>query len=390
MKKSFLPLILAEMTFTNFGFYAVLALLALHLVEVLHFSATITATLMAVYSVGLRWMRLVLAPTLNRIPPRRALLGSLLVLAVGYGGLAFAQNPWAVGALLLVVGAAYGSNGLIVTTLVSHAPDGKHASFGRYAILSTCTNFAAATAPLIANFLKLEVDASAPFLFASGMVGLTFAGSLWLLPRDLPQAESTQHWRASMIGVFTHAPLRRVMLFTALGWMLYTQKFSSLPLFLHNTLNATEKVGVFFMMNAVIVMLFSFPASALRTKYHIPVEHMFRLSFALYSAGFVLLAFWPTLWVATFAVLLWGVAETLLIPAMNASVAAHSAPSERMVTFAINAAAIGVGEALGNALGVISMENISAPDAYGLLAIVGIACTIISLFSKSPSREPVR
>lgn len=373
-------LILAEMTLANLGFYAVLALLTLHLVEVLHFPAPTAAGLMILYSVGLRFMRLVLSPFINRFSPHRTLLLALAGLGTGYAGLGIAHTPFTVGFLLLLIGTAYGANGLLVTTLLSHATKGS--THFRYAILNTCTNIAAALGPVAANLLKLHVSPSAPFFFAALMVSITFVMTWIMLPRELPHAPDSRSWKCTVISLLKNPGMRLGMGLTILAWMLYQQKFASLPLFVHNSLQRPDLVGTFFALNAAVVILFSLLLSRLFHRLGLPTAHALLLSYGLYGFGFFLVWLSPTVTVTYIAVLFWAVGEAIVFPAMNTAIAEATAPSERMTGFALNAIAIGVGEGIGNTIGILSMENASqhgeAGHTYGFYTLLSLGCIAIA------------
>lgn len=380
----FLPLF-SELTVTNIAFFAGLTVLVIHIVGTLKFSPAETSLVLIASSVGLRFSRIALAPFIDRISPRKVIPAAILLSMAGYLGMTAAVTPGAVALCVLMIGTGYGINGMLVTTLASYAaPSGKSA-FPMYALMNSGTNFAAVLAPLIANWLRLDVAPEAPFLFAAAVLGASFLISL-TIRADVPATYRAKRFGPAAMALLKQPEFLVTLALIALGWAVYVQKFAVTPLFINETLNQPLYVGLAVTVNALIVLLISIPLGKFIRQRGVTGHKVLAAGFLLYALAYALLAVrTEALW---FSLAVWSLGEALLMPQLNALIAEHTGPEERLAGFSLAAAAIGIGEASGNAAGVW-LFGAGASAAYAVFAcLAALVCAGVMIwFVKYSPRE---
>lgn len=373
LRRDWFVVLLSELTITNIGFFAVLAMVVAYVSKYLQFSAQEISGVMLASTFGLRFARLLVAPWVDRIDPRMAIPGSILLSIAGYWGLAVFTSPLAVGICLLIAGVGYGTNGMLVTTLASHVKEG--GTFRRYAIMNTGTNVAAAIGPLLSNALMEHVHPSAPFIFAGGVLCVSFWVALNVRGiQDLPSLRSDGGWLKTAQHLLRDGQFLSAMLLVVLGWFLYTQKFAAVPLFLTNTLGREAWIGSLVAMNALIIIAVSVPASRWCAGRGITPCQIIAAAYGLYACGYFLMFCFATFEGMIAGVMVTSLAEGLLMPALNANIAERTLPNSRLTAFSLGAAAIGAGEGSGNVTGVMLMSYFSANNQPAMTFLILAAC----------------
>lgn len=382
----FLPLF-GELTVTNIAHFSGLAVLTVYLANTLNLVAGEIAFVMVMASVGLRFSRIALAPFIDSISPRRVIPTAIALSFVGYIGMAYTQSATAAGLCMLLIGTGYGINGMLVTTLVSYTAQQSRNAFPMYALMNTGTNLAASVAPIVANWLRLEVSPEAPFLFAAAIMCASFCLSMFIRS-DIPSNYRDVRFFKAAIPLLRRPDFMLMLGMVVIGWMVYTQKFSATTLFVNSVLQLPDYVGLILTVNAVIVLLISLPLGSYIRFHGFDGHKVLALSFVLYALAYALLAAWTTFYGLWVSLALWSVAEALLMPQLNALVAEYTHVRDRLAGFSLSAGAIGLGEASGNALGASSMHSAivtgNAWSVYAALAVISaVACA--AAFRLKPS-----
>ena len=371
--------LLGEWSISHLGHFAVLAILSIYFLRTLALPAGQAATLMLLASLSFRLIRIFLAPLLDRLPTRTAILLALSLCCAGYLGLATTTNVFTTGALLVAIGAGYGTNALAVKTLAGRSR-GAESPLLRYASLSTGLNLAAALGPIVGNALFLHWHPRSAFSLAACAYGLSALVALGL-PDDERTSTRRPNWIAGMRLVLRLSALRKAMLFTALGWFLYAQLYATLPLFVRAGVGRAELLGTFFSLNAVLVVGGQLPLSRLLLRWRLPAGRLVQAAYLSFAAGFALLWLWPYWQVAYGSIVLWTIGEMLLMPALDTFVAQATTDEHRLVAFALNAIAVGAGEGLGNFVGVAMagwlLEVGALHHLYGAFTVCALVAAIV-------------
>jgi MFS family permease len=368
--------LLAEWSIANIGYYAVLSILSLYFLTTLRLSPGLAGALVLLTSVSFRLNRVFLAPLVDRLPARLAVFGALLLGALGYLGLAGTRDPVLIAILLPVIGVGGSTNALAVKALAAGAGPGGSSPLLRYARLSTGLNVAAAAGPLIAS--QVYPGASPSWVFVIGAVCYAFAAFTALGIPAGPQAGLERPtWRATSRELLALPAFRRVLLFVALGYFLYSQLFATFPLFAAQTLRAGPLRGVFFALNAVLVIAGQIPAGHLLGRLNWPQSRVIFGGYLLYTAGFTLLWLAPDRPAAFAAVTLWTLGEIAIMPTLDTMTAGVITARQRMVAFSFAGIAMSVGDGLGGATCVALAGWLDAHGAgaslFGIIAAGSLA-----------------
>ncbi len=378
----FLPLF-SELTVTNLAHFSVLAVLTIHLVNTVGFSSGETAMVLFATSAGLRFSRILLAPFIDKFPPRRVIACAIFTSLVGYLGMLSADTALSASLCMLLVGTGYGLNGMLVTTLASYTAQRSPSAFPIYALMNSGTNIAAALAPPLSNWLRLDVSPHMPFIFSAAMLGVSLLISLRIHAATPASYRDTHFWSA-VLPLLKRPGFLVTLGVIALGWAVYTQKFSATPLFIDRILMSPLLIGTAVAINALIVLLISMPIATYIRLRHIPGRRVLGLSFLLYAAAYLLLSLMPTLTGFWISLIVWSLGEAMLMPQLNALVAEMTRAEDRLAAFSLAAIAIGVGEAAGNAGGVLLFNNSAAWLCYALLAAFALfSFAYLTLMEKS-------
>lgn len=373
---------LGELTVVNVGFYAAMSLLTLHLFETLKLSAGEASAVLLASSLGLRVSRFFLTPLMDRLPVRRSLVLFTAIGAVGYAGLFSFSAFWPVLFCVFAVGMGYGCNGLLVTTLSSFAPQGGKRNV--YALQYMLANIAAAVGPAFVHWFILPANPFAPFLFA----GVMFAAGSFIAARvdgeHLPNLESPHGFYKTAKLLLHRGEIWKLFLSVMMGWLLYAQKFAVLPLFITGSLHKPEMVGTAMLLFSGVIIFTTIPLSAQLAKRGMTPQALASSGFVLYAAGYTLMFIWPVEVLLYLCILIWAVAEGLLMPALNNTTSKLTATHERLAGFSLGAIAIAAGEFLGMAGGAqlykMCAAQGNAATVFLYLGSIGGLCLLVHVF----------
>lgn len=343
-------LLLSENMLSNLGLFSIYALLSVYFLTVLKYSPLLTSYLLLFSTLSLRLARVVFAPVINLLGIRQSFIYSLGLCALGYILMGLSTSPWLIMVCLILVGTGYGANSLLIKVITATLSQSQDSYFLKYAKMGVATNIGAAAGPLIGNYLMIHQPAGYTCFFSAAvfLIGTIIAA---VFPVTFPE---TKPQKISMKEIVTHfklKTLRMPVILAIFGWFLYAQFFTSLPIFVSKGLMKENMLGTLFFINASIVILGSVPLSQLAIKVLKNETMIVACSFILFAIGFLALGSFYYLSTAYFAIVIWTVAEILLIPALSALVAKTSQEEHRTVSFAINAVAMGIGEGAGNFFG---------------------------------------
>jgi MFS family permease len=349
------------------------------------------ASLLLFASLAFRLTRFFLAPVLDRLPARTALLTSVALTAAGYLGLAATSGPLPLLVLLPVIGAGYGTNSLIVKALAAEGRAGTDGALLRYASINTGLNVAAAVGPWLGNLLFFHTSPRHVFLMAAGtsaaagLLSLRQPATAWRRSGDVT-------WLAGLRASVANRELRDAALLLAMGFFLYSQLFATLPVVTKDLLGTPDLLGTFFAANAVIVICLQVPVSRLSLRRGLGHRQLIPAGYVLYAAGFALLWAVPEWQAAYPAVALWTLGEMVLVPSVDAMVAASVPRELRLIGFALTAVAMAVGEGAGSFFGVSLAGRLDGSGdlrhLYAVFAVLALLALGVAAATRRPRSEP--
>ncbi len=380
--------VIAEFSLSNLGNYAVMAILAIYFVHTLKLPAAQAGGLMLFTAFSFRFSRVFLAPLVDRFPMRLSAFMSLSLTSVSYLGMMVVRTPLLLLLILLITGAGYSTNALLVKTIAARAQSSDkpgRSIFLRYTSLTIGVNLAAAVGSLLGSALFFRWSPASVFLIAALAYGLSACFALMI-----PTSEAGSHLRSSKWGTALRLSLRlpalwRALLFTCMGWFLYTQSYASLPLFISDAVHRPDLLGSVFVLNAVLIVAGQLPVSKAIIYLRLSSSQPVLLAFLAFACGFALLWLFPGWQIVYAAVALWSLGEMLLMPTLDTLVAEGALVEHKQVAFVMYSVAIGTGEGLGNLFGVslagFLLKSGNFGYLYTLLTVGALGAMLVTLFA---------
>jgi len=359
----------------NLGHFTAYTLLAIYFLNYLHFPIEIISIILLFFAISLRISRIIFAPLIDMLSIRYAMFFSMVICAGGYILLAYTQSILLIAISLLAISIGYGTNSLIIRSATSFLKS--NSTLVRYASLNMVTNLSAAFGPMIGNFLILKYPQHGLCLFSAGIF-IIAAIITWLFPLVIPHQRITiNKWFNSIFSQFYLKEIRTTLFLTALIWFLLAQLYSLLPIYITKGLATQNLLGSIYLINALVIALFSLPIIKwiAHKKYNLHQQLLFSLW--LFFIGFLVLASYQHIITLYLAVIFWSFAEIIATPTLNVLVITSTEQNMRLIGFAINAIAMGIGEGIGNFVGVI-LAGYSYSNNCWYLAFSALA--LLSLF----------
>lgn len=381
-------IVTAEFSLCNLGNYAVMAILSIYFVHSLNLTAAQAGGLMLFTSFSFRFSRVFLAPLVDGLPIRLSAFMSLFLSGLGYLGLSVTRTPLLVVLLLFITGAGYSTNALLVKTIAAQAKSSDSSGqslFLRYTSLTIGVNLAAAAGSVVGSAVFFRWSPAAVFLIAAIVYGLS--GCIALL---IPISETGNNTQRPKWGTALRLSLRlpalwRALLFTGMGWFLYTQSYASLPLFVSDGVHRPDLLGSVFALNAIFIVVGQLPVSKTILYLRLPPSQSVLLAFLAFACGFALMWLFPGWQIIYAAVVLWTLGEMLLMPSLDTLIAKGALVEHTQVAFVVYSVAIGIGEGLGNLFGVsladFLLKSGNFSYLYMLLTVAALGATIVTVFA---------
>ncbi|AJF63780.1 MFS transporter [Streptomyces vietnamensis] len=368
--------VLAQWTLACCAVWALLTVLPLHLTQGRHSAGTVAA-LVTEGVVSLRLMRIVAGPALGRLRPGTAISVALGLGTVAFGGLAATDgHPLALALALPVIGLGFGMNAMALKLIAAAAPaEGRARGFASQAV---AVNLGMALGPLAGVAVQQRFGMAA-FCASAALVN-AMALCLVLVARPPgnrgPTAAGTLRAQWSVLA--QDRDLRIPLALTALGFVLYTQLFATLPLYAKEVLGGGRSLGTVFLVNGLLIIALQLPVTLLAGRLRVTPRALCLLGFGCFAAAFACLGTGRSVgWLFTGVVLV-TFAEMLLMPALDVLVGSAGPPERHAAYFSFAALATGIGEAVGSFSGV-RVANAPGLGVAWLYTGLAVATTVLVL-----------
>ncbi|MEW2490787.1 MFS transporter [Streptomyces sp. NPDC048411] len=356
--------LLAQWTLACSAVWALLTVLPLHLTQNRHVGVGAAAALVTEAALSLRLMRIVAGPALARLSPAAAIRCALLLGGASFVGLALCDgHPVALAVVLPLIGLGFGMNALALKLIATAAPPTEHAT--GFAAQAVAVNVGMALGPLAGVAVYHAYGVTAFFLAAA----LAHAAALFLVlavrSPGADEAGTTMPLRTLLPVLVRDRGLRVPLALTAAGFVLYTQLFATLPLYVSDGLGRTGLLGTVFLANGALIVVLQMPLMMLVKRWRLSPVPVSLAGFGCFAAAFGCLGAGRDVVWLFIGVVLATFAEMLLMPSLDVLIGSAGPPDRRVAYFSLAALATALGEAVGSFTGV-SLAGTHASGATAL------------------------
>src|SRR6185503_9871470 len=239
----------------------VIPFLVIYLHDVRHFGLEISGAVVAcLLGIGIVGSPLA-GRVVDRIGARTTLMGSLALLAAGYGGFPFVRHPWQAFALALIAGAGNAGFAPSHSSLLA-ALTSREQRTAAYALTRVTDNLGFGIGGLVGGLIATtQVPESFDLLFAvDAGTFLAFMGLLLFVPTP-PLAPAAARLQGRYTEVLNDSTFVWLLALTALlVAAAYAQISTTLPPFVKDNASVSEAgIGVIFFVNTVVLVLAQLP-----------------------------------------------------------------------------------------------------------------------------------
>lgn len=376
------------------GYFAVLPLLPKLLTGEFEASPSELGLILLAFTASVRASSIFLAGLLDRLRLERALLTGLLLSAVGFSSASLAFEPWQVLLCLSAAGVGISIHAVIARSLIAALATEREANLRAFSLINVAANVAAAAGPLLAGAM-LSLSSHPPILLVAGGC-YVFSATVILATLRLPPARQPARPRSRTFPLRTYMRLfrddefRRLSAFNFVGWLMYAQLFSALPIYLFARIENPALVGTFFVVNGVLIIGLQMPVSRVTARFvsdasassrRVPL--MLTAGILCFAASFLVIAAGAPVWTLYLAVALFTVGEMVFMPLSDSAFSWISGLDQTVVVFTGKRITTAIGEALGVFCGgsiFLAVTGEFGDAAYWYaIAAVGVSLALVAL-----------
>src|SRR5215472_18554692 len=298
--------------FERFSYYAAFAVLARYLHEVLLFPTEQATQLTGMFG-GLVWFLAILGgATADRLGFRRALSIAYLILAIAYFSMGSLNAPWfgplrgtlpLVTAVLILPALGVSMVKPCVVGTTARAASENVRSTG-YSIYYTLVNIGGFLGPIMASQVKQHLSAENVFRVAALCVFLMFFAVLFFFKEPQRAGDtktaSLDETLTNFVKVLGNQKFMLFLLIFSGYWIVYWLEFITLPIYVHDYVDATADTERMLMTGPLIVIAFTMGFSVLTQK--MAAFRAVLLGTLVSMVAFAILALYSTL-IAAYATL---------------------------------------------------------------------------------------
>jgi dipeptide/tripeptide permease len=381
--------------FERLSYYAAFASLARYLHESLNFGVERASSLTGLFG-GLVWFLAIFGGSLaDRLGFRRALSLAYLILACSYFLLGSIAAPWlapvrnavplvALVAFILMLpalGIAMVKPAVVGTT--ARASKENVRSIG-YSIYYTLVNCGSASGPFVASWVHSHLRVESVFLVASLSVFVMFFAVLLFFkePKGAGETEAPSLAQtAKNFGTVLGNP--RFMLFLLIFsgyWIVFWQLFITLPLYVHNYVDATADTELLLVTGPLTVIALQMVVSLLTRR--IPAFTAITLGTLITGVAWLFLVGHPTIPMVIAAMIVVALGEITQTPRYYEYISRLAPPGQQGTYMGFAFLPLGIGSLLGGWFGGKLMHHFgevqNRPERiWWAVTAVGVATTLL-------------
>jgi POT family proton-dependent oligopeptide transporter len=350
--------------FERLSYYAVFAALARYLHEALQFPTHEASGLSGVFG-GAVWVMAIFGGALaDRIGFRRALSLAYFILSCSYFLVSSIAAPWMaplrsllplgllVGVVLFLpaLGVALVKPSVVGTT--ARASTEKVRSIG-YSIYYTLVNIGSFLGPLLAGWIHSRMRVENVFRLAALSVFLMFIGVLIFFrePKRAGEQETTSLGQVghNLLTVLSNWKFVLFLLIFSGYWIVFWQQYLSLPIYIHDYVNADANTEMILIADPIIVITLTVAVNALTRK--ISSFRAIILGTLITAVGWLALAAHPGVWTAVVALMIVALGEIIQSPRYYEYISRLAPPGQQGTYMGFAFLPIGIGSLIGGRFG---------------------------------------
>ena len=350
--------------FERLSYYAAFASMTRYLHEALQFPSQQASALSGFFG-GLVWFLPVFGGTLaDRMGFRKALALAYLILTCAYFLLGSLGAPWfapvrqtvPLGVLVAIVLAlpAFGV-ALVKPTVVAttaHSSKENVRSFG-YSIYYTLVNIGGALGPFVASYVHQRMSVENVFRVAALSVFLMFLAVLIFFrePNRAPETHTASMAEAgrNFLTVLTNPRFMLFLLIFTGYWIVYWQEFLTLPLYVHNYVDANIDTELLLMTGPIVVIALTVVITLLTQK--VPALAAITAGTLISALGWVFLILMPSGLGAVLTLIAVALGEITMSPRYYDYVSRLAPEGQQGTYMGFAFLPLGIGSLIGGAFG---------------------------------------
>ncbi|MCC6629514.1 MAG: MFS transporter [Chloroflexi bacterium] len=360
-------------TFLMFGgFFMVIPLLAVYYVDHLGWAATTIGLVLAVRQALQQSLTVIGGALADRFGARRLIWSGLLVRAISFAGLAWADTAPALlaTAVLAAVGGGLFESPRQAVIAALTAPAERRRFF---ALSGVVGGLGMTLGPLLGAAL-LRVDFAAVSLVASACFVVAFLVTLVALP-PVPIAAEGRGLTAGVREALADRPFMRYTGLLMGYWFLWVQLTIAVPLAGRALAGTADVVGWIYALNAGMMVCLQLPVLRLVERRFSPRTSLV-LGLVTMAGGLTLIALTGSLVGLLVCVAIFSFGGLLAGPSQQSVTAALANPKALGSYFGVNALAMAFGGGLGNIAGGVLVDLAAA---WVLPALPWLVCGVVGL-----------
>lgn len=359
--------------FERLSYYAVFASLARYLHESLNFSIERTTSLTGLFA-GLVWFLAAFGGVVaDRLGFRRSLSLAYFILTFSYFLLGSIQASWLapvrdampltvlVTILLMIPALGMALVKPCVAGTTARASKENVRSIG-YSIYYTLVNIGGAAGPYVASWVHSHMSVNNVFRVAALSVFAMFFTVLLFFkePRKSGDADNVTFGQAVRnFGTVIGNPRFMIFLLIFSGyWIVFWQEFISLPLYVHQYVDASANTELMLVTDALTVILFQIAVSFLTQK--LPAFRAIILGTLISGLAWMLLVIHPSVWMAVAALFTVALGEMVQSPRYYEYISRLAPPGQQGTYMGFAFLPIGIGAFLGGPFGGLLLDHFGA------------------------------
>ena len=337
----------ADTILMGLGFYALVPLLAYHLLHHLGLSIALTGLLAGIRSASQQGMMLWSGILADRIGHRRAICLGVLLRATGFAAFGVVDTVPGLVAASVLAGLGGSLFHPASYALYADLTPARHRTRA-YAVRELASNTGFVLGPALGGVLA--ATAFPALCFAAAALFLLAGAITWLGLRPDRHRSGTAERTSSIQRLRTVArdrQFRRFTLVSAATWALFSQLYLAVPVRVGQVLPGTMSLGLVYTTAALVMVAATVPLTRLAER-HLHTHQTLAAGTLVLTAGLWLLGMLPGAAGVVTGVVVFTLGQVLLLPTLNGTVSQLAAPGAVASYFGANGLALSLGGLLGN------------------------------------------